>query len=168
MSVFRRMACMLLVAGCAVAHAADMALSATLLPTQRDPRAFGYFVGDGVTRRIDVQVPTALQLDPESLPRAGRQGQALELRKVEWQRGGAWAPGDATQTATLTLDYQVFLAPREVRTLEMPPVLLRFTGGPRPQTLRIDAWPVTVAPLVPLEASPRHGLGDLRPDAAVP
>jgi mxaA protein len=68
----------------------------------------------------------------------------------------------------LTLGYQVFLSPREVRTLEMPPVLLRFTGGPRPQTLRIDAWPVTVAPLVPLEVSPRHGLGSLRPDAAAP
>jgi mxaA protein len=164
MSVFRRMACVLLVAGSASSHAADVALSATLLSTHQDPRAFGYFVGDVVTRRIDVQVPAALQLDPESLPRAGRQGQALELRKVEWQRGGAWAAGHAT----LTLEYQAFLAPREVRTLEMPPVLLRFTGGPRAQTLRVDAWPVTLAPLMPLEASPRHGLGELRPDAATP
>ena len=149
---------------CADTPTQSALLSATLMPTTPDPRAFGYFVGDVVTRRIDVQVPAALQLDPESLPRAGRQGQALELRQVEWQRGGV----GATERATLTLGYQVFLAPREVRTLEMPPVLLRFTGGPRPQTLRIDAWPVTVAPLVPLEVSPRHGLGSLRPDAAAP
>ncbi len=171
MSAVRRMALMLLMAlpvASASTHAAEVALSATLLPTQPDPRAFGYFVGDVLTRRIEVQVPVALQLDPESLPRAGRQGQALELRQVEWQRGGVWAAGQTTQTATLTLGYQVFLAPREVRTLEMPPVLLRFTGGPRPETLRIDALPVTVAPLVPLEVSPRHGLGTLRPDAAAP
>jgi len=168
MSVCRRIACMLLVAGSAIAHAADAGLSATLLPNPTDPRAFGYFVGDVVTRRIEVQVPAALQLDAESLPRAGRQGQALELREVVWQRGSTWLPGSAAHTATLTLGYQVFIAPREVRTLEMPPVLLRFTGGPRPQTLRIDAWPVTVAPLAPLDVSPRHGLGAMRPDAPAP
>jgi mxaA protein len=141
-------------------HAADEVLRAT----PQDPRAFGHFVGDVVTRRISVRLPAAWQLDAESLPRAGRQGQALELRKVAWQRGAL----GAADHATLTLDYQVFLAPREVRTLEMPPVLLRFTGGPRAETLRIDAWPVTVAPLVPLEVSPRHGLGAWRPDAPPP
>ena len=144
----------LLVVGSAAVHAA----TDTLTATQHDPRAFGYFVGDVVTRRIDVRIPSGLQLDPESLPRVGRQGQALELQRVVWN----------SSHATLTMDYQVFIAPREVRTLEMPPVTLRFAGTPRAQTLRIDAWPVTVAPLVPVEASPRHGLGELRPDAAPP
>jgi mxaA protein len=50
----------------------------------------------------------------------------------------------------------------------MPPLHLRFEGQPRAQALRIDAWPVTVAPLVPLEVSPRNGLGELQPDAPVP
>ena len=59
----------------------------------------------------------------------------------------------------LQLDYQVFLAPREVRTLEMPAFTLRLDGTPRVQTLRIDAWPVVVAPLVPVDAPARHGLG---------
>ena len=137
------------------AQAAD-----TLSASANEPRAFGYFVGDIVTRHVSVQVPAPLQLDTDSLPRAGRQGQALELRDVSWQgRGGAYQ---------LVLRYQVFLAPREARTLEMPPVLLRFGGGPRVQELRIDAWPVTVAPLVPVDASTRHGLGELRPDAAPP
>ena len=154
MSWVVRAAALLLVVGSAVAHAAPDTLTAT----QHDPRAFGYFVGDVVTRRIDIQTPAGLQLDEESLPRVGRQGQALELRRVTWD----------SRHATLTMDYQVFIAPREVRTLEMPPVSLRFAGTPRAQTLRIDAWPVTVAPLAPVEASPRNGLGELRPDAAAP
>ena len=149
-----RAAALLLVVGSPAAQTA----TDTLTATQHDPRAYGYFVGDVVTRRIDVQIPAGLQLDEESLPYVGRQGQALELRRAAWN----------ARTATLTMDYQVFIAPREVRTLEMPPVSLRFTGTPRAQTLRIDAWPVTVAPLVPLEASPRNGLGELRPDAATP
>ena len=143
---------------------AAQAAPETLDATQSEPRAFGYFVGDVITRHIEVTVPAPLTLIADSLPRAGRQGRALELRKVEWRPAPAWRPGPAT----LTLEYQAFLAPPEVRTLEMPPIALRFAGGPREQALRIDAWPVTVAPLVPLEVSPRHGLGELRPDAPPP
>ena len=154
----------LVVVWLAVFSAQAQATTDTLSATQDEPRAFGYFVGDRVVRLIDIQAPAPLRLDEESLPVAGRQGQALELRRVSWQRNAA---AGGTHYA-LTLEYQVFLAPREVRTLEMAPLKLRFAGAPRVQELRIEAWPVTVAPLVPVEASPRHGLGEFRPDAAPP
>lgn len=133
-----------------------------VLSAQADePRAYGYQVGDVMTRRIAVQVPAGLRLDESSLPPVGRLGHAFELRRVDWQalRGGRHQ---------LLLEYQVFLAPVAVRTLELPPVILRFAGQPRAQDLRIDAWPVTVAPLVPVDVSPRRGLGDLQPDAEAP
>ncbi len=126
------------------------------------PRAFGYSVGDRVSRHIRLQVPAGLTLDEESLPRAGSRGRALELRRVVLRRSLRGVP------ESLQLDYQVFLAPREVRVLEMPVVELRFNGTPRAQTLRIDAWPVTVGPLAPADASPREGLGEMRPDRAPP
>ena len=161
MSSATRLLVTLLVACGVPAHAAIDTLSAT----QDEPRAYGYFVGDIVTRRIHIHAPDGLRLDEDSLPSAARLGQALELRSVQWQRG---AVRDGAGYA-LTLEYQVFIAPREARVLEMPPIKLRFiAGAPRVQELRIEAWPVTVAPLVPLDASPRHGLGELRPDAAPP
>lgn len=126
-----------------------------------EPRAYGYQVGDVMTRRIAVQVPAGLRLDESSLPPVGRLGHAFELRRADWQ---ALRAGQHQ----LLLEYQVFLAPVAVRTLELPPVILRFAGQPRTQELRIDAWPVTVAPLVPVEVSPRRGLGDLQPDAEPP
>jgi len=125
-----------------------------------EPRAFGYQVGDVLQRRVVVAVPEGLVLDEASLPRPGARGHALELRALHRQRAGG--------REELTLDYQVFLAPPAVRTLDMPPLSLRFEGQPREQALRVDAWPVTVAPLMPLEVSPRHGLGELQPDAPVP
>lgn len=127
-----------------------------------EPRAFGYTVGDVVSRRIALQVPAGLRLDEDSLPRAGARGRALELQRVLLRKSLSGVP------EALLLDYQVFLAPREVRVLEMPPIELRFEGSPRPQTLRIDAWPVTVGPLAPLEPSTREGLGEMRPDRAPP
>ena len=125
-----------------------------------EPRAFGYQVGDVLQRRIVVHVPEGLTLDETSLPRPGARGHALELRALHRQSEAG--------REELWLHYQVFLAPQSVRTLEMPPLQLRFEGQPRAQALRVDAWPVTVAPLVPPEVSPRNGLGELQADAPVP
>jgi len=127
-----------------------------------EPRVFGYAVGDVVSRRIELRVPPGLTLAEDSLPRAGVRGRALELQRVVLRKSLAGVP------EALQLDYQVFLAPRQLRVLEMPPIELRFDGSPRPQTLRIDAWPVSVGPLAPDEPSPREGLGELRPDRAPP
>ncbi len=127
-----------------------------------EPRAFGYTVGDVVSRHITLRVPDGLTLDPDSLPRAGARGRALELQRVVLHKSLSGVP------EAMQLDYQVFLAPREVRVLELPPIELRFDGTARPQTLRIDAWPVTVAPLSPGEPSTREGLGEMRPDREPP
>ena len=147
----------------AAAIVPSRAADATVPSARSDePRAYGYQIGDLVTRRIALHVPSGLTLDPQSLPRAGQRGRALELQRVVLRNSLAGVP------ESLQLDYQVFLAPREARVLEMPPIELRFDGHGAPQTLRIDAWPVTVAPLVPVEAPNREGLGELRPDREPP
>jgi mxaA protein len=132
---------------------AGTAHAATLQATTEEPRAFGYQVGDVVHRRITVEVPEGLVLDENSLPRPGARGTALELRALRRSAG------------QIDLDYQVFLSPAEARTLEMPSFKLRYEGTPRAQEVRIESWPVTVAPLMPVEVSQRTGLGELQPDA---
>lgn len=136
---------------------AGAAQAATLQATTEEPRAYGYQVGDVVQRRISIDVPEGLVLDENSLPRPGARGTALELRALRRSAG--------TQRLDIELDYQVFLSPAVVRTLELPSLTLRYEGTPRAQEVRIDSWPVTVAPLVPVEVSPRDGLGELQPDA---
>lgn len=120
-----------------------------------EPRAFGYSVGDVVTRHIELDVPAGLTLDAASVPQPGRRGKALELRSVALRQG-----------RLIDLEYQVLLSPREMRVLEMPAFTLSFAGGQGGKTLRIDAWPVAVQPLVAVDAPSRTGLGDMRPDAA--
>lgn len=140
------------------------AQAAELNATTREPRAFGYHVGDVLVREVTVHVPAGLVLDESTLPRPGARGKPLELRdlarRTEDESGGT--------RHELTLTYQVFLSPQEVRTLEIAPFTLRFTGQPRDQELRIDAWPVTVSPLVAVEAPARRGLGELQPDRSPP
>ena len=138
--------------------------AAPLSAATHEPRAFGYQVGDVLSRGVTLHVPDGLVLDESSLPLPGARGKAIELRGVASHSHGE--PGG--RRIELALHYQVFLSPPEVRTLELPTFTLRFTGQPREQALRIEAWPVTVAPLVPVEVSPRRGLGELQPDTSAP
>ena len=144
--------------------ASALAAQPLLTATTVEPRAFGYQVGDVVSGTVLVHVPNGLALDAASLPKPGARGKALELRSVV--RSSAAEPGG--RTLTLTLDYQVFLSPAQTRTLETPTLSLRFLGQPREQVVRIEPWPVTVAPLAPVDVSARRGLGELQPDAAPP
>jgi mxaA protein len=149
-----------LLAVCAApATAAD-----TLQGITVEPRAFGYHVGDLVEREVVVHAPEGFVLDEATLPRPGARGKAVELRHVS-RRSEAESGGTRHR---LLLTYQVFVSPTEVRTLEIAPFSLGFKGEGREQGLRIDAWPVTVSPLVPVDVSPRNGLGEMRPDVAPP
>lgn len=127
----------------------------------QEPRAYGYFVGDVVARRIQLQVPAGLALDTASLPRPGKRGGALELRSVAWRQAAQ----------ALVVEYQVLLSPPTPRVLEMPAFELRFTGaGGQPAgSLRIEAWPVAVSPLVAAGDPPaRRGYGEMQPDEPPP
>jgi mxaA protein len=170
--------------GCA--HAVD-----ALHVETNEPRAYGYQVGEVMQRQVTVLAPMGWRLAEDSLPRPGGRGQAIELRRVAASVHAV--PGG--QRHELALEYQVFLAPANVRVLEIAPLRLRFehatrsegrpqaddirrpppvgvedTSGGRafPQEVRVEGWPVTVAPLTPLEASTRRGLGDLQPDRSPP
>jgi mxaA protein len=129
-----------------------------------DPRAYGYQVGDTALRRITIEVPGRLRLDEASLPEVGRVGAALELRAVTHESRA----GPSGTRWVLGLEYQVFAAPAHVRVIDLPPVRLRFDGTPRAEEIRVDAWPLAVAPLSPEPFANREGLGEMRPDTAPP
>lgn len=154
------------------ASAAGLLLAATAAFAQptpsvstTEPRAYGWQLGDVLQREVLIDADAAFTLETDSLPRPGRVGSAFELRRVAHERMRAAGGGS---THRLRLEYQVFLSPPAVKTLELPPLVLRFATQGRSRDVRVDAWPVTVAPLVPVEVSPRRGLGELQPDEPPP
>lgn len=153
-----------LVAALLVLAAAAAAAQPAPTVSTVEPRAYGWQLGDVVRREVAIDADTAFTLEADSLPRPGRVGSAFELRSVEIDH----ARGAAGRRHRLQLEYQVFLSPQAVRTLELPPLTLRFATAGRSQDVRVDAWPITVAPLVPVEVSPRQGLGELQPDQPPP
>lgn len=151
--------CVLLGAPLGCAHAVDGPRVET-----DEPRAYGYQVGEVVQRRVTVHAPTGWRLAEDSLPRPGARGQAIELRRVA-ASVHAVAGG---QRHELALEYQVFLAPANVRVIEIAPLRLRFEHATRSEDVRVEGWPLTVAPLTPLQAPNRRGLEDMQPDRAPP
>ncbi len=143
-----------------LAAAAQAADDAVLRIDAEEPRAYGYQVGDHLQRRVVVHVPAGWTLDEASLPKPGGRGLALELRAV--QRSVETAIGG--QRLVLDLDYQVFLAPAAPRTVEIGAHRLRFAVAGRVEEALIEAWPVTIAPLVQVDAPTRRGLGEMQPD----
>ncbi len=153
----------LLAPGWALTRAAEPELAQLELRTV-EPRSFGIRTGDVVERQVIVDIPSRLKLDENSLPTVGPQGPVLELRSL-----GRTQQSTPTGTRmTLRLKYQVFAAPVTVRSYELPKLVLRFDGLPRGDELRVETWPLVVSALATEEASPREGLGELRPDIAPP
>lgn len=136
----------------------------TLQLRELEPRRFGYQIGDLVERRAEVDLPTGLRLDVESLP-TPRPGASMELREARWELPPWWRPGGS---ATLLLRYQVLRSPSAPQLLDLPPVTLRFIGAARPQETRLDGLPILVSPLVPEPPPERRGLGALQPDLPPP
>ena len=153
-------ACAVVVAGAGAAAAGE---PLSLRVGVEQPRAFGYQLGDVFERRVTLDVPAGLTLDEASLPKVARPGGVAELRAIERSRERI----DGGERLRLVLHYQLFVSPVQARTFELPGFRLRLRGGDgrADDSALVEAWPLAAAPLAPPEASPRSGLGELRPDA---
>jgi mxaA protein len=126
----------------------------------RNPRPFGYVIGDRLEQQIAVEVPSALSLVGTSLPNAGRATVWLQRQvpRVATRRTGG------TNRYEIAIGYQVVNVPEQIQTIELPELHLRFAGGRQSTEAVVMSWPITVAPLTPRYVLSRAGLGDMRPD----
>ncbi len=129
-----------------------------------DPRPFGYVIGDELSRRIEIDAPSAYTLQNDSLPRPGRVDAWLELRKINVTKK---LLGDKTRH-TLDLHYQILNSPDGVKTHSLPKLLILFKNFDTPQTADILESPFTVSPITPAFVLARAGLEEMRPDKSAP
>lgn len=117
-----------------------------------EPRAFGHFIGDRLTRHIEVTVPPGYRL-VAGLPQPGRAGTWLELTHLTTDR----AEVDAAARYRIDLDYQIVnSAPQPLLTV-LPGIDLHFEDGRHALDRRSEDLPLAIAPLAP------SGTSSLRP-----
>ncbi|XSG82992.1 MAG: nonribosomal peptide synthetase MxaA [Methyloligella sp. ZOD6] len=88
------------------------------------PRDFGYFPGDIITREVFVAVDGAYRLQPASIPTAGALNYWLDLKDVAVKEDEA--KGERRYLITLT--YQTFYVPLEVKRRNLPGFTLQFAS----------------------------------------
>jgi mxaA protein len=149
---------LLAVATC-TAHAGDLHISV------RDPRAFGYFIGDTIERTIEIDTGNRMELVPASLPRPGALAYWLDLVAVEHK------PSSKAGHEQIRLVYQIFYAALEPKRLDLPGFKLSFR-----QLQAADTAELVIRDIAPFSflASPlreivtpksEDGALPLRPDA---
>ncbi len=132
----------------------------------KEPRAFGYFIGDTLTREVVLNVGEGQSLDTASIPLHGPVNYWLELSDVKVK---ADERSDGT-TYHLTLKYQTFYAPLDPRRLVIPALTLKVTGGQGTGEVRVPEFGFLTAPIRLLFAQSSQSSGsavELQPDAPV-
>lgn len=124
------------------------------------PRDFGYVIGDVIRHMVVIDTKPGSGIDPNALPQEGWIYRWLWLRRVSLRV----REEDRVLRHHLALEYQIFYAPREVKSLLIPAFSLRSSGSA--EILEIPAWRFTMAPIRELSVARVDGLEPMRQDAA--
>lgn len=107
-----------------------------------EPRAFGYFVGDAISREVLIRIGPGQKLDMGSLPRPGPLNYWLELSSAGLTEGR----DEDDRIYRLALVYQTFYAPLDTRRLEIPAFNLKVTGSTEAE-LSVPAFGFVTSPI---------------------
>ncbi|MEI9901027.1 MAG: hypothetical protein WDN31_13805 [Hyphomicrobium sp.] len=125
-----------------------------------EPRAFGYFLGDEVVRKVTVRLGPGQKLDSAVLPRPGPINYWLELSRITHDEANE---GEDT-LHNLQLTYQSFYVPLDPRRLTIPGFTLKLEDGGE---LKVPDFGFITSPIRQLFASSSQSSGsaiDLQPD----
>lgn len=109
-------------------------------------RDYGIVIGETVSAEIRVAIAPGFALETAALPQPGNAvDDFLALRESSWSQQSS-----STETVyRLKLVYQVFKGVRDMETLTVPALPLRFNQGDQTVEAQAPAWNFTLTPLIP-------------------
>jgi len=125
-----------------------------------EPLPYGHQIGDLVVREITVYPAAGTRLALKALPKPGRAGTWLELRRIEHE-----AAGEGTR---LRVEYQVTNVPDGVRTVSLPGFAVPLDKGDKVVRLPVNPSFITIAPMTPAIVLGRDRLVDVQEDVPAP
>jgi mxaA protein len=124
-----------------------------------EPRTFGHFLGDRLTRTIEIDRREGEAIVAATLPPTGPAAYWLEIANVESSSRGA--------KHIIKIDYQIFYAPIDPRKLDIPGHQVSLEAGGIQRTVQIPPVAITVSPLREIfpDKEREREANLLRPDA---
>src|SRR5690606_32528298 len=128
-----------------------------------EPRPFGYFLGDTLTRIVEIETGAEDEIVQASLPRTGPSNYWLELRAIEQST----APHGDGSRHTLRLTYQAFYAAIDPRKQTIPATDITVRGPNGNETATIPPFTFIMSPIREIFPEKSGETADtfLRPDA---
>ncbi|MGE0022613.1 MAG: nonribosomal peptide synthetase MxaA [Hyphomicrobium sp.] len=108
-----------------------------------EPRAFGYFLGDTLSRTVEIETGREDEIVAASLPRTGPSNYWLELRAIEQT---AVSHGDG-RLHRLKLVYQTFYAPIDPRKQTIPATEITIRGPNGTEAASVPPFTFLMSPL---------------------
>lgn len=125
-------------------HAAEQTSTAKIISVSNPTSTYGIQIGDKLSRKIVLEVPTPFKIADSALPKKGRKNKGIELVDVN-----VTIEQQKEQTLyTLHLSYQPFTSHGKPEVLHLPAENLGLTGGAEMTTLEIPAWGFWLSPMV--------------------
>ena len=128
----------LCLASSAAANANDEAIQPIV--TVRDS---GYLLGDLIQERVDLTLPGAFVLDPDSLPLPGRVAPWMEVRAARIEQGVH------AGEQSVVVKYQVFAEVEQAERVPIPAFKLRARDGRQTRVIEVPAKSFLLSPALP-------------------
>lgn len=128
------------------------------------PRDFGYTIGDRIRHEMHLILNEPIRLDMTTLPETGRLNRWLEI-------SGAKADvqyRDKIANYRIVVEYQIFNAPKQLRSVTIPQLEFLTTGGANPIPVFMPEWTFSIAPITDSNARQTLSLQEDRQPQAVP
>jgi len=131
---------------CAVASA-DTAEPIAAEPLAIQPivtlRDSGYLLGDLVDERVDLDLPSGVSIDPDSLPLPGRVAPWMEVRASRIEQR------ERANDQSVIVRYQVFAEVEQTGPVPIPAFKLRLRDGARTRVVEVPAKSFMLSPALP-------------------
>jgi hypothetical protein len=137
-------------AACSVCYSAAATQdSAKLVSSQL--REIDYTVGDIAQQTLTIDTPLGYRLNSSSLPKTNAE-QVIAIRSI----ASSFADKAQHTRHTIVIDWQVFMALREIRAIPLLSLDLQFVKDKQLLPLHINASEVIISPLLPTKMSPNY------------
>lgn len=114
-------------------------------------REINYTVGDIAHQSIIIDTPLGYRLDTSTLPKIGNH-RVIEVRSVQ----SSFQDEAGFTRHQLTIDWQVFMALREIRAVPLLDIDLQFLRAGKVLPVHIPASEIIVSPLLPTKMDKVH------------
>jgi len=106
-------------------------------------RDSGYLLGDLIDERVDLNLPSGVSLDPDSLPLPGRVAPWMEIRTSRINHGEQ----DGGQSVIVR--YQIFAEVEQTERVPIPAFKLRVRDGSQTRVVEVPVKSFMLSPALP-------------------